>query len=104
MYVYNCACRDHRKGSYVLPYHSSFSNCAILLVTLHVIEELFSARNGILHFTEFDGLDPWIQKGYCIQDNDGLHDISLSRVYGNLMSSATKSMEKYGGEYFWKVP
>ena len=44
----------------------------------------------------------WVQKGQYIQDNNGFHAISLSRVYGNSTPSAIKSMEKYGGEYSGK--
>ena len=48
---------------------------------------------------EFEGLVLWLQKHWHIQDNNGFHAISHSRVFGNLMLSAIKSMENCGGEY-----
>ena len=69
---------------------------------LNVTEELFSVRNSKVYFMGFEGLVPWLQKGWYIQDNNGFHAIFRSRVYGNLMLCAIKNMEKCGGEYSGK--
>ena len=41
----------------------------------------------------------WLQSGQYIEDSNGIHSISLSRVFGNLTWNAIKSMEKHGGEH-----